>query len=353
MANIREADLQRYLHRYNEAYFETAERLLPPTLRAQLRKLELIEAGGIRGHVSTNRSGGAAWEYTGRKPFGVAVRYGSQRIEDLIFDYPSDMLRNGYPVFFRGDSFSLSGGTFKDGRLMELVPPAFVTINDLYLTHGSWIRPVLYAEISTDRSEEFWSDLNAVTRAKDELVVAAVDQMQLESNRELSLEEYIRRRKGRQVLVCGDYVSGRDRLDQIMAMLRDAEYEPIRLDQIPDYPHQDLRQKFRAMAPHVRFLIIDDSSAAGQIAEVVMAEAGRWITLVLRLQGSQSSYMTAGGTATSTVFREMEYSEKDVESVLRAGLAWAEERLVSLGEERLSTFPWLSPPDYGVQPLEP
>jgi hypothetical protein len=352
MANIRDADLERYLQIHHETYLETAERLLPSNLRDQLRRLPLIEAGGLQGYISTHGVGGAAWEYTGKSPREVNMTHGSMRIEDLIFDYPKALLKSS-SVFFRGGSFSLSGGTWQNGRLMELVHPAFVKINDLYIRYGRWVRPVLYAEISTDRSDEFWSDLNAVKRAKDELLVAAVDQLQLQLNRDLSLEDYVRRRKPRQVLVCGDYTSGQERLEQIKSTLHDAEYEPIRLDEIPDYPHHDLRQKFEAMAPHVRFIVIDDSSAAGQMVEVALAESGRWLTLVMRMRGTRSSYMTVGGSATSTVLREMEYAEEELAAVLRDGIAWAEARLAALGEERPSTFPWIPPPDLGAAPLGP
>ena len=342
MARIRDTDLERYLGIFHETYLETAERFLPATLLEQLRRLPLIEAGGIRGYISTNRIGGTAWEYTGNPPPAIHVTHGSSPIEELFFDYPSSLLKSD-SCFFRGGSMSLSGGMFKDGRLLELVHPAFVQLNDLILRHGGWERTVLFAEIATDRSEEFWSDANAITRAKDELVVAAVDQMQLESSRELSLDEYLRRRKVKQVLICGDYKAGQERLDQIKAIVREAGYEPIRLDEIPDDPHKDLRQKFQAIAPHVRFLVIDDSSAGGQMVEVALAELGRWPTLVVRLSGTSSSFMTRGAAATSTVLRELEYSENDVEIVLRDGFTWVEETLAALGEERSSTFPWRLP----------
>jgi hypothetical protein len=349
MAKIRDTDLERYLGIFHETYLETAERLLPATLLEQLRRLPLIEAGGIRGYISTNRIGGTAWEYTGNPPPAIHVTHGSSPIEELFFDYPSSLLKSDF-CFFRVGSMTLSGGLFKGGRLLKLVHPAFVQLNDLILKHRDWERTVLFAEIATDRSEEFWSDANAITRAKDELVVAAVDQMQLESSRELSLDEYLRRRKDKQVLICGDYKAGQDRLERIKAVVEAAGYEPIRLDEIPDYPHQDLRQKFDAIAPHARFLVIDDSSAAGQMVEVAHAESGRWPTLIVRMRGTNSSYMTRGASATSTVLQEVDYSEDDLEEVLRNGFAWVEKRLAALGEEHRSTFPWRVPPDWNPEP---
>ena len=231
-----------------------------------------------------------------------------------------------------------------DGRLLELTPPALVQLNDLILKHRGWQRVVLFAEISTERSTEFWSDQNAMMRAKDELLVAAVDHMQMEASRGLSLDEYIRRHKDKQVLICGDYRTGQVRLDQIKTIVDNAGYEPIRLDEIPDYLQQDLRQKFDAIAPHVRFLVIDDSSGAAQMVEVALAESGRWPTIIVRMRGTGSSYMTRGGSATSRVLREMDYSEDDLEEVLRVGFDWSRRRLQHLANNTYQPSPGDCPP---------
>lgn len=262
---------------------------------------------------------------------------------DLFFDYPRSLVKSHF-CFFRGGSMTLSGGAFVDGRLLELTPPALVQLNDLILKHRGWQRVVLFAEISTERSTEFWSDQNAMMRAKDELLVAAVDHMQMEASRGLSLDEYIRRHKDKQVLICGDYRTGQVRLDQIKTIVDNAGYEPIRLDEIPDYLQQDLRQKFDAIAPHVRFLVIDDSSGAAQMVEVALAESGRWPTIIVRMRGTGSSYMTRGGSATSRVLREMDYSEDDLEEVLRVGFDWSRRRLQHLANNTYQPSPGDCPP---------
>jgi hypothetical protein len=68
------------------------------------------------------------------------------------------------------------------------------------------------------------------------------------------------------------------------------------------------------------------------------------------MRGTNSSYMTRGASATSTVLQEVDYSEDDLEEVLRNGFAWVEKRLAALGEEHRSTFPWRVPPDWNPEP---
>ncbi|HYZ12348.1 MAG TPA: hypothetical protein VFA08_01930 [Actinomycetota bacterium] len=345
MAHIRDSDLERYLRVFHDTYFETASDVLPKDLSDELLRSTLYESAAIRACISTHARGGVGWEYTAEPGGEVSVTHGSAPIENLFFGYPPALARHPFTFFRAAGPLTLGGGVWRNGRLFELQPGAFVKFHDLILQTGRWERAVRYAEISTDRTQEFWSELNAVSRAKDELLIAVVDRMRIEESQPISLNEYLRRKKESQVLVCGDYNAGAERLDEITHLVAEAGYEPIRLDEVNEFPEYDLRQKFEAVAPLMRFIVIDDSSPAGQIAEVVLAERGRWVTLVLRMSGSTSSFMTRGASATSTAIREMEYSEDELGETLSSGLDWAEKTRAQLGAARDATFPWRTPPE--------
>jgi hypothetical protein len=170
----------------------------------------------------------------------------------------------------------------------------------------------------------------------------AVADLQMAARTGLDLGRFLNEHRDKRVLVCGDFGDeGRRRLDAICDALTAVGYEPLLLETVTDVLEFDLRQKLNVVAAACRFVVIDDSSPAGQIAEVVHADAGAWITLVLRKEGSRSSMMTVGVEATSTVLREIEYSDEDLPVVMAEGVAWAEERLDDLKERRGSDYPWL------------
>lgn len=342
MTTIRDADLERYLRVFHDTYFQTAQDILPASLRAELLRPPLIEAGGIRGYISTQL--GAGYEYTGSPPSGIKVEHSSKRIEEFFLGTPRAASRLTLGINVEGGDLLLDHVGFSGLFPFRLRHPAFIRLQAVDMDIGQWHRNIVYGEISTDRSQEFWSVENAVRRAKDELLIASVDSLQLERAAKvgaLSLGDYLTDFRKRHVLVCGDFKSGRERINRIADIVRDSGYVPIILDEdVPDILSQDLRQKFRAVAPVMRFVVIDDSSAAGQMVEVELADAGRWVTIVVRLSGTTSSYMTRGAQAASQVLREIEYREDDLEVVLSDQMKWAEACLERLEQAYTPTFPW-------------
>jgi hypothetical protein len=345
MTTIRDADLEEYLRVFHETYFETAQDILPASLREELLRPPLVQAGGIRGYISTQL--GAGYEYTGFPPPGITVEHSSQRIEEFFLGTPRAASRLALGINVEGGDLLLDHVGFSGLFPFRLRHPAYVRLQAVDVNIGRWHRNVIYGEISTDRSQEFWSVESAIRRAKDELLIASVDSLQLERATKLgalSLGDYLTRFREQHVLVCGDFKSGRDRINRIADIVRDSGDEPIILDEdVPDILSQDLRQKFKAVAPVMRFVVIDDSSAAGQMVEVELADAGRWVTIVLRLSGTTSSYMTRGAQAASQVLREIEYRQDDLEAVLSEQMKWAEGCLEELQRVHTPTFPWRDP----------
>jgi hypothetical protein len=217
---------------------------------------------------------------------------------------------------------------------------ASVRMHDCQFEVRPWARKVSAAELYGNRTAEFWSESRALASAKDEIIVALVD-VEGSERRSQNLSDYLRSAKQRQVLVLGDFSPpGRSRLTRIEDELRLLGYEPIRLDQIPDEPTHDLRQKFLVMALVCRFCVFDDSSRSGHIAELENARIASVPMLVLRLAGTGSTYMTRGMELDSRMVRECEYTQDSITAVLAEGAVWVEALLAERGQELDKRYPW-------------
>jgi len=69
-------------------------------------------------------------------------------------------------------------------------------------------------------------------------------------------------------------------------------------------------------------------------------QANRWVTIVLRLEGSDGSFMTHGASAYSTVITERTYSPNTLHETLRESVQWAEDVINELKIKGLKLYPW-------------
>ncbi len=339
--NIDEDDLRRYLTVFHETYKGTVEEFIPSHARQQLARYRFVRDHSV-GYLSTNN--GAGYEYLDGLP-SLSIERSSARVEDMLFKAPAQV-REGPTMFQLRASWNITfqGGTFEGAFPVRLEGRSFVRLIDMRYRALGWERYVLYAELFTDRTVPFWSESNAVARAKDEVLVALFD-LQEAQRRSLDLADYLKKFKSRLVLVLGDYsFDGLRRLETIQAVLEELGYNAVLLKEV-DVPGEfgyDLQQKAVAVGSVARFVVIDDSAPSGHYVELVLAQQNRWISAVLRLAGSTSSFMTRGVSLSSTVMREYSYDEASVRDVVRQAAAWAEERVKELGRSLASLYPWAS-----------
>jgi hypothetical protein len=121
-----------------------------------------------------------------------------------------------------------------------------------------------------------------------------------------------------------------------------AGYHAVLLDEVPEEPNYDLRQKFQAVAAVCRFLVFEDSTPAGQIAEMFLADALHSVRIVLREGERKSTFMTQGMGLTSKVVREWSYDPATLDAVIAEAVEWAETMVTELAEQRSRTYPWRS-----------
>lgn len=338
MANVREEEFQRYLQLFHDTYLDTAETLMPIRFRPRLLRRSLLPAEVI-GYVSTQF--GVGYEYGSSGPLNISTRKSSRRIEDALFQVPR-RFQDSMPVFQGEGSAILINLNVEGGRYILLDDTAdLVTIIKVRVKIGTWTRNVKYAELSAIRSADHWSDVKAVTRAKDEILEALVDLQQLEMAQANDLSSYLDNYKPHRVLVLGDFQpEGRRRLDEIKANLAKLGYYPIFVDEVPDIPHHDLIQKVVAIGSSSRFIVVDDSSRSGHLTEFDEVVTHRWHAIVLRLKGSTSSFMTRGVASSLQTMVEREYDFNSLPSVLTKAVTEVEARIDDRAAKLRALFPW-------------
>ena len=342
--NLTEDALRDYIGVFHETLDATANQFLPAEHRGSLLHASLLPAR-IVGYVSTQI--GAGIEYTPAAHTVIEIVRGSSRVEDLFVQAPP-RTRSLDPMFRIPEGqggFLDTGGVFhitlEGGFPFRLSGPnAAFRFGKVAFKIGSWQRQVEFAEIFGNRTTEFWSKDKAVARAKDE-VLAALAQTKRAEFRHLSLPEYIAKFKERTVLLLGDYDdAGLERLQNMATALSSLGYDPILIKDVPDQPVQDLPQKVATIGSLARFIVVDDSTKSGHLAEVQLCRLHNWITLLLRQGGKGASWMTAGASITSNVILEQEYDEANSDASIAKAIQWAEAKISELARRFDGVFPW-------------
>jgi hypothetical protein len=341
--NVTDEQMRLYLDTFKRTFRDTAEKFLAAENRAQLARYPLLD-GNVVGYVSTQF--GAGIEYEGGSAGQLVITRHSSPVDDMFLKAPAFVRKAGVVGFALENS---SNVTLTRIRVLNARPFRFkgeissLRIIDSDFSFGSWNRKVVLAELYGNRRSDFWSEAWAVRRATDEILVALSD-VSAAAKHGLSLNESLRRFKERTVLVLGDYAAeGMARIDAICQELTKERYAPILAKDVSDLPGQDLQQKVVALGSVSRFVVVDDSTKAGQMVELVKAQENRFITIVLRKQGLQGSYMTRAASATSTVIFEAEYTDDALGQILGKALVWAEERIIALDRIYSREYPWLRP----------
>ncbi len=141
----------------------------------------------------------------------------------------------------------------------------------------------------------------------------------------------------------GSYNShGKKRINKISKILADLGYNPILIENIPDFEHYDIPQKVTTIGALSRFVVIDDSIPSGHLMEVEICKLNRWVTILFRADGEISSFMTMGASNTSNVILEKEFNSNEPRDDIVEAASWAESKLLELEKKLNDQFPWRS-----------
>ncbi len=336
--NVTESLLRDYLDVFNTTFENTARQFLPSEFLEKLERYRYIEQTTI-GYVSTQF--GAGFEYIPNGQKRISTQKSYRRIEDLVTGAPKRVQRLPVAIRVQGENCSIKDLAFEDVFPFQLIAEtASVKLISVRIKALGWQRVIYLAEVYGERRADFWSESKAVARAKDEVLLALLDLKKAEKQ-SVTLEDYLRRFKERTVLLLGDFDSeGKKRLEAIQQALEDLGYNPVLLDEIPEVPNYDLTQKAVAVASVVRFVVIDDSSKSGHLVEFSSVVSNRWVTIILRLEGSAGTFMTHVISAYSNVVTEQRYTPDSLVEVLRRSTQWAEAKIKEVGKALESEYPW-------------
>jgi hypothetical protein len=332
--------MQRYLETYRDAYLKSVQQFIDEASRDLLVRYRLL-TGKTIGYVSTQF--GAAFEYVEDAPgSSITVTSGSSRIEELLLAAPRRVFRNSSTVFeVTGPNVNFFSVGFL-GPLRLLKDNAWARLVDCHFYDQPWQRDISFAEVYGNRTEEFWSPIEAVTRAKDEVFIAAM-QLQEARRQSLGIYDYLADFKRRRVLVLGDFGEGRGRLTAIKDALTTLGYDALTMDEIPDPLDLNLQQKVLLYSGLSKFVVVDDSSKSGHLVEMGKLADSQAVTIVLRLEGSAGTMMTRGISTYSNIICESPYTAHSPPTVLREACGWAEGKLAVIHATLDAAYPWREP----------
>ena len=343
MTNITSDDFRAYLETFHRVYSDKLGAYVPEEYRRDLLRVRHLQDSKVVGYVSTTY--GVGYEYRPGTTGMIEASFGSRRVDEFFYGHPRGLIENGGNIFIRltGRDFKMVSCTVEDRIPLRLEgPEASVTLENLQWTFRGQSRRISYAEFFANRASDYWSVEKAVERAMDEVLQASVYAGGVERFK-TSVSDYLERFKKGHVLLLGDFgPEGIERIQRITELLGALGYYGFTLQDVREVPEYDLRQKLTAVAPVCRFVVVDDSSRAGQVAELPIIEMLRVTTIVMRLRGSQSTFVTRGLSVTSKTILETEYDFTDIEKVLNEAIQWAESTIEELRDRYSRNYPWRS-----------
>lgn len=340
MPNVTEEKIKEYVEVFHATIDEVSSRFFDAEQASNLFYKSLLPARIIC-YVSTQF--GIAIEYVDASHTEIETIRSSRRVEDMFVQAPKSIRNIGPLLKIGADGIQVIGLSLTNGFPFRLSNfDANVKFRDVCFSVDGlgWKREVRYAEVYGNRSITAWSPLSAQNRAKDE-VLAALFLERKAKEQKLSLHEYVTSFREKSVLLLGSYDNeGQKRLAAISESIIKVGYDPILIKDIPDFEHYDISQKVTVIGAISRFVIVDDSSPSGHLSEIEICKQNRWVTILLRLDGHGSSWMTAGVSNTSNVILEQSYDLSDPYIAISKSTQWAESRLKDLESTMNKIYPW-------------
>lgn len=147
------------------------------------------------------------------------------------------------------------------------------------------------------------------------------------------------------VLVLGkDTGPGLARLKQIASTLEELGYYAYIIKEQPDRAGESVIQKVMRFALSSKFVLIENTEAAGQLYEIPhVTKAAECVTVVLQEQGKGATWMFEDAYAKHKHWRKITYKEGALDGGVREGAEWAEDFVREFAATQMATLPWLKP----------
>lgn len=145
------------------------------------------------------------------------------------------------------------------------------------------------------------------------------------------------------VLVLGkDTGPGLARLKKIASTLEDLGYYTHIIKDQPDKFGESIIQKVLRFALSSKFVIIENTQAAGHLYEIPhVAKAAECVTVVLQEKGKGATWMFEDAYAKHNHWRKISYKKDGLQRAVQNGAAWAEKFVHKFASEQAARLPWL------------
>jgi hypothetical protein len=207
----------------------------------------------------------------------------------------------------------------------------------------------LLGKVAIDRNQPnaFFSDDELKTLKLIGYITAARWSQIEATQRTLNPAEYLRLFKKSNVLILGkDTGAQLVHLRSIQEIVCGIGYRAEIVKDAPEIPEMSNEDKVRALADSSRFVLLENSFAAGQIVEMKIMSTNRIVTAILREEGLGSSWMVSDYDIDFAFMREFVYTPDTLEEVVGAACKWAEQFVAGRVEQLARRYPWRAPSMY-------
>lgn len=367
-----EPDLLGYATAFKNTFLNSYETLIEPEHHSRLGYLELLKEGRFIGYRSSTYGAGYEWRM---RSGPWEVREGPQAINRLFAPFHAGMpsKRHGLTVaaaitmyhcqIDKGATLALGDGgsaflwrSRLDGNSVIHLrgSDAELVLSESIIGSGVGRRYVDLAHLRGTNAAALWGPTAGAAAAENALLRARVEILLDRAAR----QPYQHLAKN-SVLLLGDFsTEGRERLRHIEEVIARLGWNPVYVDQFDDIPHQDIRTKALTLASICRFVLMDDSSKAGQLSEIPLIEQAKTPAAILRLEGTHSSSMTRGIGGPYSAISTYEYNATTLAGVVETAAREAEERVQAIEKYLNQEYrawrgapPKIDGPKYGLAPM--
>jgi len=366
-------DLLAYATAFKNTYLRAYEALIEPQYFARLGHLELLQDGRFIGYESSTFGAGYEWRLGDGD---WEVRRGSEPVNRLFAPFHNGTPSKKYGINIEAGGVLIHHGHIGEGASLTvgdkgaafvwrsrlegnsvvhlLGEGADLVISESDIGSGFGRRFVNLVHLQGSNSAERWGAAAGAAAAQNALL-----RSQVEILLDRAAHQPFQHLAKNSVLLLGDFsAEGRERLSLIEREVARLGWTPVYADQFDDIPSQDYRSKVLTLASICRFVVVDDSSRAGQLTEVPLVELARTPAAILRLEGSQSSVMTRGIGLPFGVIRAYEYSTTTLADVVETATREAEKQVQFIEQQLEQEFrawrqepPRIDKPKYGLTPM--
>jgi len=145
------------------------------------------------------------------------------------------------------------------------------------------------------------------------------------------------------VLILGkDTGPALDRLKRIQSKLEELGYYTYIIKEQPDKAGESLIQKAMRHALSSKFVLIENTEAAGHLYEIPhVTKAAECVTVVLQEEGKGATWMFEDAYAKHKHWHKITYEDPTLEHAVEEAAAWAETFVGEFAVDQAATLPWL------------